>query len=149
MASFYEDGCSSSHYINLFLKKKLCYYVKIYGPIGLDLFCIGKRLLCLSTSLQEWTTVSDVLGSSTKCSDSESFCCGMKTSFYLIKIPWMHDSRGITRSHFPWHQIVVDLVYFVYCLVCHVRWWEIIGRNMPSFFNWTRFLFSKCNIKGR
>ena len=98
MASFYEDGCSSSHYINLFLKKKLCYYVKIYGPIGLDLFCIGKRLLCLSTSLQEWTTVSDVLGSSTKCSDSESFCCGMKTSFYLIKIPWMHDSRGITRT---------------------------------------------------
>ena len=108
----------------------MCYYVKIYGPIGLDLSCIGTRLLCLSASLQEWTTVSEVLGSATKYSDSESFCCGMKTSFYLIKIPWTHDSRGITRSHFPWYQTVADLVYIVYCLVCHAQWWRSIGHNM-------------------
>ena len=31
-----------------------------------------------------------------KCSDSESFCCQMKSDLHLINLPWKYDGGGIT-----------------------------------------------------
>lgn len=85
-------------------------------------------------------TVFEAFGWLNKCSNSQSSCWCIQNDLHLIKLPYNYSGGRIAWSHFSFKHWLHFFIYFGSCSKTNTL-------NVLFFLDWTRFHFSKFNIK--